>query len=397
MINKRHALIGLVTLIATGAMAVYVIGGVTGRVSSGLPVSVTFDRVGQLLRVTGDVKMRGVLVGQISKIEHLPDGTARISLALDPKHKIPSGVSASIRGKTLFGEKFVELIDSSTTDAGPLQPGDEIPLSRTVPPFELEQVLKSLNPVLDAAEPGDLGGALHALAEGLAGQEDEVRRALDNALVFLRAIGGKTQDLDRILAGADESSDALARAAPDFVASADELDRLNRALLASEDDVRAVLSDTPGLLNVLSRIVEERFADLVDLSVKGADILDLVASHRTSLPGAVEGLKDFTQSWVTNMSTPCEDATGVTVGEKHPELEGSTCWQVWILRGEKFKEPGAYGSEGPTPTSSAASAAFRAQVRQVLALPFGREASDLAVLLHRAVRNSRGLIPEALL
>jgi hypothetical protein len=33
----------------------------------------------------------------------------------------------------------------------------------------------------------------------------------------------------------------------------------------------------------------------------------------------------------------------------------------------------------------------------LLAIPFGTEASDLAVLLHRAVRDSRGLIPEELL
>jgi phospholipid/cholesterol/gamma-HCH transport system substrate-binding protein len=397
MTNRRHALIGLVSLLAAAVAGVYIIGGVTGRVASGLPVSLTFDRVGQLLRVTGDVKMRGVLVGQISKIEHLADGTARISLALDPKHEIASDVSASIRGKTLFGEKYVELIAPDRPGSPPLRAGDHIPIDRTVPPFELEQVLQSLLPVLDAAEPGDLGGALHALAQGLAGQEEELGRALDNARVFLSSTAGKTEDLDRLLAGFDEGSDAFARAAPDLVAAADELDLLNRALLASEDDVRSVLSDAPGMLDILSAIVEDRFADLVDLSIKGADILDLVASHRTSLPGAVEALKTFTQSWVTNMSTPCEDATGLTVGEKHPELADSTCWQIWILRGEKFKNPGAYGAEGPKPSSAATSAAYRAQLRHLLAIPFGNEASDLAVLLHRAVRDSRGLIPEELL
>lgn len=394
--NKRHVLIGLVSLLLTAALGVYVIGGVTGRVASGVPVSVTFERVGQLLRVTGDVKIRGVLVGQISKIEHLADGTARVSLSLNPRHRIPSDVSASVRGKTLFGEKYVELIDPETPGVRPMRAGDQIPIGRTVPPFELEQVLQSLLPVLDATEPGDLGGALHALAEGLAGQEDELRRALDNTLVFLEGLEGNKVALDRFLAGGDEAYGTLARAAPDLTATAEELDRVNRALIASEDDVRAVLRNTPAALNGLSAIVEQRFADLLDLSFKGGEILDLVASHRTALPGAVEALKDFTQAWVTNLSTPCEDATGLEIGEKHPELAGSTCWQVWILTNEKEKPEGAYGSEGPAP-SSTASAAYRAQLRELLAIPFGRDASDLAALLHRAVRDERGLIPQELL
>ena len=398
MINKRYVLISVVTLVLGGVFTVYIVGGLTGRVKNDFPVTITFDHVGQLLRVTGDVKLRGVLVGRIQRIDHLPDGKAEVRLALDPSLRIPADVSAAVRGKTLFGEKFVELIDAPHPSGEVMKPGAVIPESRTTPPFELEQVLQTLLPVLDAAKPGDFGGALHALATGLAGNEETARRALDNSLALLDTLGAHTSRLDRLLAGSAQSSSALARASPDLVQALNDLDALSKELIARRADLQAVLHTTPTWLDVAASLVEERYRDLVDLSVKGATVLDLVASHRFALPMTVDGLKNFTQDWVTNLSTPCEDANGMTVGEKHHELLGSTCWQIWILRAEKEKMPGGYNDmTRPTPGPSAAAAAYSAQLRTLLGLPFGTDPSPLQLLFYSSIRNDRGLIPERLL
>ena len=398
MSRRRSILVGLVALVALFASAAYIVNGLGGRTGGPFQITVSFDRVGQLLRVSGDVKMRGVLVGQIHRIEKHLNGEAEVTLTLQQRHRIPADVSASIRGKTLFGEKYVELIDPEKPSGALLKPGDVIPQSRTIPPLELEQVLDSLQPLLDAIEPGDLGGAIGAVAEGITGQEEEARRAIDNTLTLLETLGASRDDFDRLLSGFDEGSDAFARATPDFLAALADLDELARGLVENQDALRAVLNDAPDWLDVAAQIVEERYQDLVDLSVKGADILDLVASHASELPTAVEALKDFTQSWVTNLSSPCENVAGVSVAEAHPELAGSTCWQVWALTAEKNRVPGGYSpTQKPTPGSAVAAAAYVAQLRQLLGLPFGTAPSDLAVLLHGAIRDAAGLIPEAML
>ena len=399
MINKRNTLVGLGVVAVIIAFSVYVVGGLTGRVSNSFPITVTFDKVGQLLRVTGDVKARGVLVGKIAEVNHFTNGKAQVVLALDPGQRIPANVAAAIRGKTLFGEKVVELIDQPNPTGELLKPGDTIPESRTVPPFELEQVLQSLIPVLDSADPGDLGGSLHALAEGLAGNEETARRTIDNALIALRTLSANRDDLDRLLAGMDQGSDALERASPDLVAALDDLDALARSLVANQSDLRSVLRDAPTWLDVVAQLVEDRYTDLVDLSVKGADVLHLVAQHRFRLPSTVDGLKTFTQNWVTNLSSPCRNANGQTLGDPdfHPELAGSTCWQVWITSGEKEKEPGGYGSEGPQPGPGPAAAAYRAQLTNLMALPFGTRPTELQLLFYRSFLNPRGMLPEEML
>jgi phospholipid/cholesterol/gamma-HCH transport system substrate-binding protein len=400
MINKRYVAVGLLVIALGVAFTLYVVGGLSGRVSSAFPVSVTFDHTGQLLRVTGDVRLRGVEIGKIQRIDHLRDGRASITLALDQGLRIPADVTASIRGKTLFGEKYVELIDPTKPSGGFLKPGDHIPETRTVQPFELEQVLESLVPVLDAAKPGDLGGALHALATGVVGNEEVAQRTIDNALVVLETLGKSSGDLDRLLGGLDTGTGALADATPDLVASLRDLDTLSKQLIANQSDFRSLLHDTPTWLDVAAQLVEARYRDLVDVAVKGGDILHLVASHRSALPSTVSGLKNFTQDWVTNLSTPCEDAAGTSVGEKHIELAGSTCWQVWILTAEKDKPGGGYDATTrptPGPGASIAAAAYIAQLRQMLALPFGTEPTPLQRLLYSSIRDANGLIPEVLL
>ena len=152
----------------------------------------------------------------------------------------------------------------------------------------------------------------------------------------------------------------------------------------------------PTLLNRLAALVEKRYSDLVDISVKGADILDVVAAHKDSLPSTVAALKTFTQDWDTNLSIPCTNAAGQTIGQIHPSLEGSVCWQLWVVSAEQLKDPGGYTGDGPMPTSTNASvksAAFRAQVGQMLALPFGSQPSDVALLLARALVDARGFLP----
>lgn len=402
--RRRNLLLGLAGIVLTVGFVAYVLSSLGGHPGGPFQVKVTFARVGQLLRVSGDVKLRGVQVGQVAKISHEPDGTAIVTLALDPGMQIPENVTATVGAKTLFGEKFVQLVDPEHPNGQLLRNGDAIPENRTKPPFELDQVIAALVPILNAAQPGDLGGALHALAVGLAGQEQDARTAIDKGVTALAVLAAHKGDLDRLLAGMDASTAALNKASPDLVASLASLDKLSKQLVTDSSDVQALLRDAPTVLNKLADLVNNHYQDLVDISVKGADILDIVAAHRSALPSTVAGLKTFTQDWDTNLSVPCANAAGQTVGEMYPSLEGSTCWQIWQLTAEAEKTPGGYTGNGPMPAPSNASstdpktaAAFRAQVRQLLALPFGTDPSAVAYFMSAVLSGGNGLIPEQLL
>jgi hypothetical protein len=69
------------------------------------------DSIGNQLSVGGDVKVRGLIVGEVRGVSSTGDG-ATLDLALDPDQVdlIPADVEAQLLPKTLFGEKFVSLV-----------------------------------------------------------------------------------------------------------------------------------------------------------------------------------------------------------------------------------------------------------------------------------------------
>lgn len=388
--NRRHVALGLAALLVMGALAWVVASALGGKFEAAYPVSVTFGRAGQLLSPGGDVKMRGVLVGRVESIEVTPDGNARVNLSMDPSQRIPDNVGASVRGKTLFGEKFVELRDGLGAATGFLAPGAQIQIERTVDPFELESVLQRALPVLEAVDPQALSAALSALAQGLGGVEAEAGRALDNGVAALANLNASRAELDRLISGLDESSAAFAGAAPDLIEAFEDLDTFNRTILTGRADLEAALAEAPVWLDTLAAIMEARLADLIDLSVLGADVLDLLAAHGEDLPPTVEALKDFAGAWVGSLSVGCENRDGMTIAEVHPKLAGSTCWQIWQPSAENPRVPGAYGP-GEAPGTTSASV-YRRQLSGIMGLSQGEDPGDLASMLFSPLRGLNGSI-----
>ncbi|HEX6921864.1 MAG TPA: MlaD family protein, partial [Actinomycetes bacterium] len=95
-------------------------------------VTLKTDRIGNQLEKRADVKLRGVLVGEVRGVHS--DGTgATMDLALDAGTVglIPANVSARLLPKTLFGEKFVDLVVPERASAARLGEGDVIPQDRS--------------------------------------------------------------------------------------------------------------------------------------------------------------------------------------------------------------------------------------------------------------------------
>ena len=87
---------------------------------------------------------------------------------------IPSNVSARLLPKTLFGEKYVDLVLPTEPAARPIRENDVIPQDRTTVAIELERVLADLLPLLRTIQPEKLNATLNALATALEGRGDQL-------------------------------------------------------------------------------------------------------------------------------------------------------------------------------------------------------------------------------
>ena len=101
-------------------------GGPTPLAAKGYIVKVPVTEAAQLANQS-DVRISGVSVGKVQKIELSPDGKhALATLELDDTYgPIPANTRAILRQKTLLGETYVELTPGSP-DAAPLPEGGSL-------------------------------------------------------------------------------------------------------------------------------------------------------------------------------------------------------------------------------------------------------------------------------
>jgi virulence factor Mce-like protein len=110
------------------------------------------------------VRISGVSVGKVQKIELSPDGKHALATLtlLDQYAPIPTNTKAILRTKTLLGETYVELTPGSTT--GPkLHDGGTLPAGQVAQSTQLDEIFRAFNPKTRLAFQGWMQNAAIAL------------------------------------------------------------------------------------------------------------------------------------------------------------------------------------------------------------------------------------------
>ncbi|MFN2586858.1 MAG: MCE family protein [Actinomycetota bacterium] len=339
-----------------GAAAAFTGLTLTGSIGSNAKKAFAeFANCGQGLREGGDVKLRGVLVGRLGPLERTGDGGCRVRLDLFPDAiaQIPGNAGAEIRAKTVFGEKWVELVYPDDPPTETIAAGDVIPRERTLDPLEVETILNTGLPLLEAIDPENLAAALEALSEGFEGQEDDAVAAIREGI---RALEPLNEDKALLAKGIDqlnESSDVLRDVDDDLLAAMANLDEVNEFTIANQGLIDENLERAPLLLDELSVLFETRFADLTKLVDRGATVIGLISSRTDDLEKLLTVLPQFNSRWIRNLAPVCRYRQATTepgreVGDRVP----GRCWRVHNIISHS---QGAYGpNEGPHPRAATA-------------------------------------------
>ncbi|CAM5367881.1 hypothetical protein SALBM135S_08529 [Streptomyces alboniger] len=151
---RRRRLAGVVYLVVPALLVWLSIAVYEKEFTDSATVIVETGRAGSEMHPSAEVKLRGVVVGEVEKID-TGARTARLTLALQPDKigRVPSDVRAQLLPTTLFGQRYVALVPPEHPSARPLTAGSVIPQDRSRSAVELEQVLDNLLPLLTAVQP----------------------------------------------------------------------------------------------------------------------------------------------------------------------------------------------------------------------------------------------------
>jgi phospholipid/cholesterol/gamma-HCH transport system substrate-binding protein len=221
-------------------------------------VTLKTDHVGNQLQRSSDVKVRGLVVGEVRAIEHVGDG-AQVQLALQPDQvgAIPANVSARLLPKTLFGERYVDLVIPDRPAHQPLRAGDVIGQDRTSVAIELEQVFDDLLPLLRTVKPAELATTLNAMATALEGRGERLGENLVLADKYFTEFNKNLPTLKQDISGLADVASLYAAAAPDLLAMARDLSVTNRTIAEKQSALAGFLAGTTGFANTATAVLNE--------------------------------------------------------------------------------------------------------------------------------------------
>jgi len=254
-------------------------------------VTLDTDTIGLQLPARADVKVRGVIVGQVLEANAESNG-AVLTLGIKPDKigEIPENVTASILPKTLFGEKYVELVIPSEASRKALTKGDKI--TQTQLPIEVERVLNDIYPLLRAVQPAELNYTLNALAGALEGRGDKIGENIETLDAYLKKFNPQIPALMEDLRLLSKVSGTYADVAPQIAETLRNFVKTGNTLLSREDKLHAFLKDTAGFSNTAKSFLDTNGDNIVRLGQLSDPQLKLLNRYAPEFPCLLSGLVD---------------------------------------------------------------------------------------------------------
>ncbi|AQA06496.1 mammalian cell entry protein [Mycobacterium sp. MS1601] len=228
--------------------------------------------------VGDDVKILGVTVGKIDKIEPEPE-RVKISFWYDSSHDVPADAMAAILSPALVTGRAIQLTPAYT--GGPvMESGAVIPQDRTAVPVEYDTFRQQLQRLTDTLEPTEAGGvstlgsAINTAADNLRGQGANIRDTVIKLSQAFSALGDHSTDIFSTVKNLSILVSALQT-------STDLMRQLNQNLA----DVTGLLADDP----------DEIASAIRDLNTAVGEVQTFVAENRETLGTTTDKLASVTQ------------------------------------------------------------------------------------------------------
>ncbi|MET0997692.1 MAG: MCE family protein [Marmoricola sp.] len=252
-------------------------------------VTLKASTAGLNLPAKADVKVRGVIVGQVNKAESEGKGaTLLLGIKPDKIKAIPKNVTAALVPKTLFGEKFVELNIPSDPASEALADGDLI--KETELPVEVERVLNDLYPLLRTVQPAELSYTLNALADALEGRGDKLGESLVTLDSYLKRLNPQIPALIEDIKLLATVTDTYADVVPQLAATLRNTVKTGNTLVSKEQKLNAFLTDLTAFSNTTKTFLDDNGNNIIRLGQLSEPILALLSRYSSTFPCLLEGI-----------------------------------------------------------------------------------------------------------
>ena len=286
-LNHKVLGVAFLCLLVAGVYLTYAV--FTKKFADYDEVTLRTSNIGLQLPERADIKVRGVIVGEVLEADSSADG-AVLTLGLYPgqRESVPANVTGSILPKTLFGEKYVQLEIPESGPQGVLEPGATI--ERTDVSIEVEKVLSDLYPLLTAVQPAELNSTLNALATALEGRGDDIGENLTTLDSYLKRVNPQIPLLLEDLRMTAEVSDLYADVLPEIGQILRNTITTTTTLEGRDARLRRMFADVSAFSDTAGRFLDENGDNLIRLNELTAAQMRVLGKYAPEYPCLAKGI-----------------------------------------------------------------------------------------------------------
>ncbi len=239
--------------------------------------------------VNGEVSYRGVTVGRIMSLTLTPTG---VEAAMDMDSSappIPADSRAVVADRSAVGEQYIDL--EPPDDSGPmLADGSVIPQSRTSIPIAPQTLLTDLDRLASSVPTGSLRTVVDELGTAFQGAGPDLGTLLDSADSLTRTAGEHLPQTTSLLTNGQVVLATQQAEGDQLISFSGSLDQLAAQLRKSDPDIRAVITEAPGVAQQVDSVLR---ASGNDLGVVFANLLTTARITATRTKALTQALVEY--------------------------------------------------------------------------------------------------------
>jgi len=290
----KYQLLGGVLLVVAAHFVAVTIAVYQQDFTPVVHVTLDTDHAGNQLDTGADVKVRGVVVGEVRAISATGSG-ARLALGIQPDKVplLPANVSAELLPTSLFGERYVQLVLPAHPDGARLVAGSVISQDRSSSAIELEQVFRDLLPLLQDVQPQKLAVTLSAVSQALQGRGTELGQTLVRLNTYLQQVTPQLPALDDDIMQFAAVADAYAQSTPDILRALADFTVTSATIAAQRTRLAQLLQSVTASATTLTAFLQANGDNIIRLSAVSKPTLDLLARYAPEYPCVFQQLTAF--------------------------------------------------------------------------------------------------------
>jgi phospholipid/cholesterol/gamma-HCH transport system substrate-binding protein len=242
-----------------------------------------------------EVRIAGVKVGKVTGID-LEGQHVRIDFRVDHGTELGSKTGATIRLKTVLGQKYLAL-----APAGSGRLKGQIPLSRTASPYDVIDAVSGLSRTIDKIDTGQLATAFDTLSDTFADTPEEVQGSLRGLSRLSRTIASRDEQVRTLLERARGVTKVLAERDTEFQKLVADGNLLLVEVNARKDAIHRLLVSTAALADQLTRLVQENKAQLRPALDNLRAVVAILQRNQNQLAQSIRLLAPFVRAFANTL------------------------------------------------------------------------------------------------